>query len=373
MRVIVFRSRIDPGVFKYCSELADNGHDLTLVMWDRKRNFDINQRKNLTYQIICLSFPAPQDNFFTAFFLPFWWFFMIINLIQKSYDTVHLFDLDTLFPGFLVKWLLKKKIVYTISDFYAYNIPNGQWMDMRIVLRKIIAYIERFLIRFSDLLIVADDSRMDEVKGAKSKKIICIYNTPPDSFSGKNNVVKAPSDTLKIFYAGILLETRGIHHMIQAVQELKDVALTLGGNIADPKFKCICDGENKKIRYIGWIPSYEQLIELTVQADVLFRFSDPSHPKTKLESPNKLFEAMMCGKPIIVSDGSSMAEIVKLENCVIVVTYGDVAAIKMGILRLKNDPVYYRQLGENGRKAYQNTYNWNIMRKRLLDGYNSLE
>ena len=82
---------------------------------------------------------------------------------------------------------------------------------------------------------------------------------------------------------------------------------------------------------------------------------------------------MMCGKPILVSDETTMAEIVRKEDCGIVVPYGDVDATKRAILTLKNDPALCRRLGENGRRAYETKYSWKIMEERLLKIYRGLD
>ena len=77
----------------------------------------------------------------------------------------------------------------------------------------------------------------------------------------------------------------------------------------------------------------------------------------------------MCAKPIIVSDGSAMSVIVRKEDCGLVVPWGDVAALKEALLKLKNVPDLRRTLGENGRRAYDERYGWPIMEKRLLKAY----
>jgi glycosyltransferase involved in cell wall biosynthesis len=81
---------------------------------------------------------------------------------------------------------------------------------------------------------------------------------------------------------------------------------------------------------------------------------------------------MMCGKPIIVSDNSSMADIVRQNNCGIVIQYGDVNAIKQAILTLKDNPDLCRKFGENGRDAYEKKYSWKTMEKRLVIAYENL-
>ena len=82
---------------------------------------------------------------------------------------------------------------------------------------------------------------------------------------------------------------------------------------------------------------------------------------------------MMCGKPIIVNEGVATADKVCEENCGLVVPYGDYEALKEAVLTLKNNPELRKELGENGRRAYETKYNWKIMEKRLLDLYASLE
>jgi glycosyltransferase involved in cell wall biosynthesis len=106
---------------------------------------------------------------------------------------------------------------------------------------------------------------------------------------------------------------------------------------------------------------------------MLFRFSDPALPtKNKYASPNKLFEAMMCGKPILVSDNSSMARIVRHNKCGLVIPYGDVGAIRDAIVKLMTNPGLQEELGINGRKAYEEKYSWTIMENRLVTAYKNL-
>ena len=81
---------------------------------------------------------------------------------------------------------------------------------------------------------------------------------------------------------------------------------------------------------------------------------------------------MMCAKPIIVNDGITASKIVAEEKCGLIIPYGDTNAIKEAILILKKDPGLCRTLGENGRKAYEARYSWEIMKGRLINAYNEL-
>lgn len=175
-----------------------------------------------------------------------------------------------------------------------------------------------------------------------------------------------------IFYAGLIHKSRGLEYMIKAVEDIDNVRLLIAGIGPDADmFENQYPDIKKKIQYIGFIP-YEEVMVKTMDADILFAFYDPKIPGNRYASPNKLFEVMMYGKPIIVNDETSMANIVRKENCGLVVPYGDVSAIKEAIIKLKNDSSLYQKLGSNGRKAYEDKYNWLIMERRLLDAYNDI-
>ena len=370
MRVCLVRSRpIDIAVWKVAQALSQRGHEVRLLIWDRNDQFD---SQNYEFQVdkFCLS--APYDRFRVLFYEPFWWIYIYLYLSKSDYEVVHAFDLDTLLPAILASTLNKKILFYSILDFSANNLNNGHFRPIRCILRRIIGSIEKWGIGFADTLFLVDKSRLDEIGGAKIKKVEYIYNSPKCTLDSFDRSKFESNEKFTIFYGGLIDLPRGIDHMIEAVNDLDSVQLILAGPIAIKNFYSKLDLRTDKIRYIGWLESYDDIIRHTIEADLIFRFSDPTNPKAKFESPNKLFEAMMCGRPIIVSDNSSMANIIREEQCGIVIPYGDVQAIKCAITMLKDNPQLRKSIGNNGRRAYQEKYSWNIMEQRLTDAYNRL-
>jgi glycosyltransferase involved in cell wall biosynthesis len=114
---------------------------------------------------------------------------------------------------------------------------------------------------------------------------------------------------------------------------------------------------------------YERALELSAQADVLFATYDPAIPNHRLSSPNKLFEALMLGKPIIVARDTNMDYLVEAEGCGLVVTYGDVPGLEEALARLQQDGALRRQMGARARQTYETTYSWPRMQARLLSLY----
>jgi glycosyltransferase involved in cell wall biosynthesis len=367
LKVTLVRSRaIDPAVNKTAKALSQNGHEVELLLWDRSGKK--HTEKIDGYSIIRFGFKAPHDKPTVIFYLPIWWINEFFFLLKQDSTVIHACDLDTLIPAILVKLIKRVKLCYTIYDFYSANLPNKSPK----IVRKFVAFLEISGIRFADVLILVDEDRFEQVKDAEIKKVIYIYNSPPDYFNTKNRPKLNTGSELKIFYAGIIVKSRGLEYVLEALRQIDDVKLLIVGTGEDRYlFENPPIDVRNKIQYIGQV-SYEKVIQKTMESDILFAFYDPIIPNNRYASPNKLFEAMMCGKPIIVNSEIAASKIVQTEKCGLIVPYGNVDSIREAILRLKNNPDLRKELGENGRRAYEKKYSWNIMKEKLLNAYKAL-
>ena len=361
MEIIVVRSKAtDSAVFRMVETLSKNGHSVKLVIWDRQNNLN----KDYSFKIHEFNLKAPYDRFSALFYLPFWWIYEFVFLLRNSGDVVHACDLDTLWPAIMAKLIKKNKLFYTIYDFYAYVIPDGFFQGIRNLIKILLRYVELYGIKFTDMLFLVDEFRYNEVKSAKIKNLRYIYNSPPDICYKDYK----PKKQLKLFYGGSITKERGLEYILEAINGINDIKLVVAGNGEKEIVRKIVD--NEKTEYLGWIP-YADILVKSLESDVIFRFSDPKNLRTKTASPNKLFEAMMCVKPIIMNAEMEISNIVKKEKCGIVVPYGDINAIREAIIKLK-DPDFRNKLGLNGRNAYETKYNWSLMEKRLLNSYNEV-
>ncbi|MCK9150786.1 glycosyltransferase family 4 protein [Methanobacterium alcaliphilum] len=364
MRLLLIRSKTtDSAVFKTADSLHKQGFEVNLLVWDRQNNLN----DKYPYTIHKFGLNAPYDTFTALLYLPLWWIYELMFLLKHDYDVVHSCDLDTLYPSIIAKLLKGNKLFYTIYDFYANNFPDMKPYFLSKLVRKIVSAVEKWGIGFTDTLFLTDENRYSEVKGAKVNNVVYIYNSPPDILE---NIERPSGDNLKIFYGGGILKQRGINYMVEAVEGLDNVKLLIGGSGPDAEdFKEYSSDEEGKIYYMGWLPTYEDILDRTIESDLLFRFLDPKIPRAKYDSPNKVFEAMMCGKPIIVNKEMGISRIIKKEECGETVPYADVDSLKKVLVRLRDDEEYRMRLGRNARRAYIEKYDWNIMEKRLKEAY----
>jgi len=101
---------------------------------------------------------------------------------------------------------------------------------------------------------------------------------------------------------------------------------------------------------------------------VLFH-PEPNHVNAQ---PNKMFEYMSAGIPVIASNFPLWKEIVEGTECGICVDPLNPKEIADAIRWIIEHPVEASRMGENGRKAVEERYNWGIEEKKLLELYNKI-
>ena len=113
----------------------------------------------------------------------------------------------------------------------------------------------------------------------------------------------------------------------------------------------------------------EDALGLEISSDVMIALYHPNL-WNNITLPNKLFEAMMCGIPIITNISS---EVVNEVGSGIIVQYENVHQIKEAIVTLRDNPSLRQSLGLNGRKAFLAKYNWQMMEQELFKIYEDLQ
>lgn len=205
---------------------------------------------------------------------------------------------------------------------------------------------------------------------SKPKDSVVIMNCSDDNFVHKNILDKQNNGAEKftLVFPGNITRDRGLEQVSEAINGLDDVELVIAGRPVDGKLLSrILEVPN--VKYVGLLIRKDAL-ELISKSDAMIILYDPKVPNNNFSASNKLFEAMMFGIPIITNVSS---EIVDAEmKCGITVRYGDLDRIRGAIVRLRDDVKLRKQLGNNGRNAYLQTYNWTNMEKKLFRIYEAL-
>lgn len=185
----------------------------------------------------------------------------------------------------------------------------------------------------------------------------------------------APGSTARprthVVYVGGISRIRGINEAIDAV-EAADVQLLLAG-----KFKTDAERQEAaarpgwpRVEYLGWVDrqGIQQALARSF-AGLCTLYPTPNHLNAE---PIKLFEYMAAGIPSIVSTIPDWMPYVEKHDAGVCVDPMDTTAIAEAIRWLRDNPERARQMGENGRRAVLEHYNWNTQAERLKHLYQEI-
>jgi glycosyltransferase involved in cell wall biosynthesis len=372
-RVLIIRSNSvapDPRVEKIARSLTRASYPLTVLGWDRTGQLE-REDTSQGFRILRLPIRAGYGKGLENFPQLLRWQWGLSAWLashHREYDILHACDFDTVLPALAAKRLWGKKLVYDIFDFYADHLRRTPEL-----LKWAIRRVDLGAINRADAVILVDDARRDQITGSHPEFSEVIYNSPDDtrlSFLQK----KDPQDksSFRLAYVGLLQVERGLLEVLSVLQRHPDWHLDLAGFGGDEKRILSLARKMPNVTWHGRV-SYQQALELSQSADVLFATYDPAIPNHRYSSPNKLFESMMLGLPLVVARHTHMDCLVEKAECGIIIDYGNTTALEEAFRSLAENPLLRQQLGTNARRAYEECYSWQIMETRLLSLYQQLE
>jgi glycosyltransferase involved in cell wall biosynthesis len=367
-RVAILRSNPvapDPRVEKLARALIESGRRVLIFAWDRTGKLPKREEGSSIGSLYRMRLRARYGSGLKNLpFLLVWQAFLAVRLIShhRRYDAIHACDFDTVLPALIFGRLFGKKVVFDIFDLYSDSVRGTPAPIL-----KIIAWAEFLAINNADAVILADDSRKQQIAGSQPNKIEVVYNSPAEP-EGIKALPKRAEKALCLVYVGLLVKERSLAEVIEIVGRHPDWFLDLAGFGGDQEMILRLAEEHSNICWHGRV-DYATALKLTAGADLVFAIYDPAVPNHRYSSPNKVFEAMLLEKPLVVAHGTNMDRIVEAHQCGVVVQYGHVETIEQVLEALAADPGLRQRLGENGGAAYRQHYSWSIMKERIFRLY----
>jgi glycosyltransferase involved in cell wall biosynthesis len=291
--------------------------------------------------------------------------------IAEAADVYHAHDLNTLWVGRSCAEVTGARLVYDSHELAT------ERSRMKRVWRWWATRTERRWLPAADALIVASPvwiRILEHKHGSVPDRSVAVLNTPEYQEVEALDVrdqAGLPAGMPVVLYQGSIQEHRGIEPAIDAVAGLDGVALVvvgyghhrpaLEGDVAER-------GLGDRVRFVGPYPP-DLLLRYTASADVGLCTIVSSSLSYHTSLPNKLFEYLMAGVPILGSEAPEIARVVTESGAGVVVPATDPEAIAAGIRRLLADPEPFRAAA---RRASA-TFNWGVESAKLVDLYRALE
>lgn len=346
---------------KMCRTLVGEGYDVTFI---------VPCACDSTAAGVCIRALPPRTNRWTRLAN----LFRIVRAaIREQGSLYHFHDPELIPVGILLK-LFGFRVIYDVHEDVPKQVLSKHWIPspLRRIVSIIAQLVEAVGVPCWDGIVAATPSIASKFP---QHKTVTVQNFPLWEETVQASPRSFAERPANVIYAGVITEQRGIHQLVAAMSHLSEslqVRLVLAGSVRpQPLMNELLDAKGwQHVDFQGWC-AREVVSRLMVEAraGIVTFLPRPNHVSAQ---PNKLFEYMSAGLPVIASDFPLWRRIVEDVGCGILVNPERPVEISNAMEWLMNHPREAEDMGERGRRAVQEKYNWNRESEVLLDLYQRL-
>jgi len=344
--------------------LARAGWKVTILAWDRELETKSDSVFDDGLVIKRMRLRAGHGTpFLTVPKLVLFYGWCLAHLLFSRLDAVHCHDVDTLPAGFAAKALKLNgpRLVYDMHD-----LPEAflRFFPLTRVTQSVFLASAK---KLADAVVVVNDRFVEYLSGIgfDAERLVVVMNSPPLTPPRR---AWRDGQGFRILYYGWLGEERGVKLLVDAVQGMDGVTLTLAGRGELELFVRGVAAKNPSIRFLGWL-KMEDLEPLIAEADLIPSLYEPRTRNARIATPGKLLTAMSLSIPSLVPSGTYQAELVEKYRCGVVIDWKNADDVRRAIARLASDPLLYQELSSASYEAFRSSFSWEVMGTRLAGAY----
>lgn len=350
MKIILFRSNniFDSRVNKYHNYYEREGIDYTIVGWDRKGEGVEKEHYDF------FRYKAGEDvGGLKAIRNHFKWMLFVYRYLKnhKNVTTIHACDLNSAFPAAVFKVLHKRSVIliFDACDWFSANFASKKFLCLCFGL------MEKYAYKSSNELIICEPEREEQVQFKLQKKPLVMPNIPEIDSSAISDVQSKymfVNTNPTIAYLGGFSDNRFLLEII-TLAETEPFNLLIAGygnQEVLEKLESVKDLEN--VRYFGRV-SMEEGLNMENAADIIYAMYCKTNPNNVYAAPNKYYEALLLGKPLITTKGTIVEKKVK-ENNIGWAVEENIEDLRHLINDLRQEDIVEK--GKNAQNLWNNTF-----------------
>ena len=310
--------------------------------------------------------------FFSFMISSFW-----IGLGVKNVDLVWGTS-PPIFQG-VTAWLLARlkraKFLFEVRDLWPQFAVAVGVLKNRILIR-LSEWLERFLYRRADRVIVNSPGFITHVQNRGAKRVELIPNgADPSMFDASNDGddfrhANHLEDKFIVLYAGAHGISNDLNVVLDAAWMLMDQKkiqiVLLGDGKEKPALQArAAELELSNVSFVSSVPKSEMPGALAA-ADACIAILKPLE-EYKTTYPNKVFDYMAAGRPVVLAIDGVIREVVETAQCGLFVEPGNASAMADAICKMASDPQSCHAMGLKGRKYLEVNFSREAIGERLLD------
>lgn len=300
-----------------------------------------------------------------------WTRFVYQHLSSNSYDLVQASNVETVVPCILARRRTAFPLIFDIRDLWGMSLvdnEHGKWRSR--FLSKVFRTTERWSAKRVDGMVLAP-APLDVLATyfgphvTKNVPAAQVLNVPVEDFGEKYTPTK--NSYFRVNYSGHISYLRNARAIIEFAQDSPSVVVDVVGDVPDQDMHAKL-AALPNVNLYGRLP-FPEAIDILHQADLILLTYDTSSDIAVISTPNKLFEAMMMGRPYVASEGGYPAKLAAENGIGWSIPYDDPQAIGELVQLLQDDPKLVDQAGERARTLFENSFLWSAQRANLVALY----
>ncbi|MGC8927804.1 MAG: glycosyltransferase [Myxococcota bacterium] len=293
---------------------------------------------------------------------------------QFEADIIHCHDLPVLKPAILLSAIRDIPLIYDAHELY----PSQKVLPFRLRLRSFLN--ERLYIKYADYVITVNEFIADIMKRRyRVRDIGVIMNcAKPLKNQDLNEYRGLLRERLKlkegdkiVLFQGWISQERNLDNIVRAFKYTgENIKLVLiGYGPYESKLREIVRRERlkKRVFFVGEVPS-DEILKYSVGADIGIIPYEPIDENHKYCSPNKFFEFILCGLPVISNELPFFMSMNKKYGAVITADMKRPYELAKVIKSVFADEDRMNRLRDGAIKASLEL-NWSVEEKKLYDIY----
>ena len=352
--------RYDIRIFlKQCVTLADAGYDVYLIVSD---GLGDEVRSGVKILDVGITHGGRLNRMFKTTKRVY------MKALELNADLYQFHDPELIPNGIKLKRKTSAVVVFDSHENYSDDIKDKPYLNkyVRVFVSFIYKFLEQIMIKKLSAVIAATPSICNHFK---ERRALCInINNYP--FESEFKPLEKSNDVkYSAAYIGSASKIRGLKELVDSFAMHHGLSLAIAGTFSEAEFETQLKGSEgwTNVDFLGLLSreSVKDLLSESATAIVTF-LPAPNHIESQ---PNKMFEYMSAGLPLVASNFPLWREIVEGNNCGICVDPSSPQEISKAILYLNQNKEIAQHMGENGRKAVLEKYNWSAEAKKLLEFY----
>lgn len=263
-------------------------------------------------------------------------------------DCIQAEGLDCLFYAWWYAGKHKVKIFYQVSDVREVLLPQSSLAGK--IKGILLGGLEAQLLKKVTALVVTSE-RFYEMRYARfiDKNHLVVWHNFPDFELFRNFKKTESNSTFRVGFVGSVRYQKQLRMLVDATEKLPNVMAVFSGSGKQSELDDLIDYcEGKDWVEITGPYKYEvEICDIYARLDCIYAVYDSKNENVKIALPNKLYEAIYCGIPIVVAKGTYLSELVEEWGVGLSVSDNDPEELVEAIRSLKEDSELRETLVEN--------------------------